>query len=404
MGDIQEQHVQLAAGLNSAVAVAAAAPASPQKQLAAQVGGKRWWAAGWLVGETRSSMQPLHFFSGWHCCLWPYLQLAPPASLTLPSRKWVLTCVAPPPTQVLSGLQCSMQQEVGKELQALRLADQLLESVTSQFKRSPPRGTSGSGGGSSGAAPSSTAAPVASGKEAAAAGATGGAGGGDAGWTIAAVPAAGAGAGAPPPGATQVTYPPAPSSQQAVTAAADGALAQLQQLAGGEQQLAQAAAALAATGGSPTGTGSSSLRSTFGQMQSMLQSVCQLLQEGGQAPPRRPNEAAYQAAAARYLSRSSTLAQSRRSGSPESSGTLKRPWLPGGGGKLGGSASGAGAAAAGPAAAAAASSSLSFGGAGGGIGGGSRAREALRESVLGQASLEQRRKRLQQLYAELKGQ
>lgn len=85
--DIQQQHVQLAAGLNSAVAVAAAAPASPQKQLAAQVGEKRWWAAGWLVGETRSSMQPLHFFSGWHCCLWPYLQLAPPACPTIPSHK-----------------------------------------------------------------------------------------------------------------------------------------------------------------------------------------------------------------------------------------------------------------------------------------------------------------------------
>lgn len=296
-----------------------------------------------------------------------------------------------------------MQQEVGKELQALRLADQLLESVTSQFKRSPPRGTSCSGSGSSGVA-SSTAAPVASGKEAAAVGATGGASGSDAGWTIAAVPAAGAAAGAPQPGATQVIYPPAPTSQQAVTAAADGALAQLQQLAGGEQQLAQAAAALAATAGSPNGTGSSSLRSTFGQMQSMLQSVCQLLQEGGQALPRRPNEATYQAAAARYLSRSNTLAQSRRSGSPDGSGTLKRPWLPGGGGKLGGSASGAGAAAAGPATAAAASSSLSFGGAGSGSGRGSRAREALSESVLGQASLEQRRKRLQQLYAELKGQ
>lgn len=64
VGDIQQQHVQLAAGLNSAVAVAAAAPASPQKQLAAQVGEKRWWAAGWLVGETRSPMQPLHFFGG----------------------------------------------------------------------------------------------------------------------------------------------------------------------------------------------------------------------------------------------------------------------------------------------------------------------------------------------------
>lgn len=304
------------------------------------------------------------------------------------------------PPQVLSGLQCSMQQEVGKELQALRLADQLLESVTSQFKRSPPRVNGGEG------AQGSTAAPAAGGKDAAvaAAAATSSNGGG---WTIAAVPAAGAAAGAAQPAAAQLAYPPAPSSQQAVAVAADGAFAQLQQLAGGEQQLAQAAAALAATTGSPTGCSSSSsgsLRNTFGQMQSMLQSVCQLLQDGEQAPPRRPNEAAYQAAASRYLSRSSTLAQSRRSGSPDGvGGAAKRAWLPGGSGKLAGSSSSGAGAAAVPGGGASTNRTLSCGGAGGGAWGGS-AREALRESVLGQAALEQRRKRLQQLYAELKGQ
>lgn len=46
--DIQQQHVQLAAGLNSAVAAAAAAPASPQKQLAAQVGGKTCLFGCWV--------------------------------------------------------------------------------------------------------------------------------------------------------------------------------------------------------------------------------------------------------------------------------------------------------------------------------------------------------------------
>ena len=39
VGDIQQQHVALAAGLTSAVAAAAAAPQSPQKAVAAQVGG-----------------------------------------------------------------------------------------------------------------------------------------------------------------------------------------------------------------------------------------------------------------------------------------------------------------------------------------------------------------------------
>jgi hypothetical protein len=164
--------------------------------------------------------------------------------------------------QVLSGLQCSMQHEVGRELQALRLADDLLASVTSQFKRSPPRKSAAAGeaqalGGSSKAAAGAT---------------TSSSDGNSSGWTIAAGPAAG------PP-----SYPQAPSPQQAVAVAADGALGQLQQLAGGERQLAQAAAALASASDGCCGAGGSgggSLRSTFGQMHQVLGSVCQLLQTG----------------------------------------------------------------------------------------------------------------------------
>lgn len=332
VADIQQQHVQLAAGLQSAVAAAAAAPASPQKALAAQV---------------------------------------------------------------LSGLQCSMQSEVGKELQALQLADQLLESVRSQFRSggSPPRD---GGGGSGRASPEGSAAATAEAQAAAGAGkadvAAGAAAVDTPGWTIAAVPAPASSAAEH----RQVAYPAAPSSKQALASAADGALAQLQQLAGGQAQLAQAAAALAASSGASgaaSGGSSSSLRQTFGQMQHMLQSVCALLQpqEEAEGQRRRPSpEAAYQAAASRYLSRSSSLAQARSS-SPCSA--QPRPaWGTGGRAKLAGGAAAAGTVGA------AASRSLSFGGAGGG----GAAREAARESVLGQAALEQRRRRLQALYSELR--
>ena len=153
-----------------------------------------------------------------------------------------------------------MQHEVGRELQALRLADDLLASVTSQFKRSPLRG---------GAAATE---PQAAGSSEAAADAIASSGDGD-GWTIAAVPAAG-----------QQAYPLGPSPQQAVGVAADRALGQLQQLAGGQRQLAQAAAALASASEGCCGAGGSgggSLRSTFGQMHQMLESVCELLQTHG---------------------------------------------------------------------------------------------------------------------------
>lgn len=314
--DIQQQHGYLASGLSSAAAAAAAAPASPQKVLAAQV---------------------------------------------------------------LGGLSYSMRQEVGKELQALQLVDQLLDSVASQLKPS----TVATGG--SAATSQSPSGPAGSAAAATKAAGTGTDGDGGSGWTIAAAPAASA---SDAPGLqqqriSQLAYPPVPSSQQAVAAAAGGALAQLQQLAGGEQQLVQAAAALAAASGSTAGgggSGGSNLRSTFAQMQQTLASVCELLQQdGGQASPRyAPSEAACQAATSRYLSRSNTALAAPRPSSP-SNGQPKRTWMPGGSCRLG----------AGAAAAAVAATS-------------GAAKEALRESVLGQAALEQRQRRLQQLYSELR--
>lgn len=81
------------------------------------------------------------------------------------------------------------------------------------------------------------------------------------------------------------------------------------------------------------------------------------------------------------------MVQPRVSGSPP--GGQKRTWLPGGGagGKPGGAPMPS------------ASRSLSLAGAGS-----SGSKEAMRESVLGQQALEQRRRRLQELYSELKGQ
>lgn len=225
VADIQQQHGQLAAGLASAVAAAAAAPASPQKALAAQV---------------------------------------------------------------LTGLQGSMQHEVGRELQALQLADRLLGSVAQQHRGSPPRSAAAVGGNTAAAAaavaaqaePKAAPAAEEAGGEAAAGVAVDAAtckvafhdtpvtGGGDAAgeWAIAAVSA----------GSGQPDYPAAPSSQQAVAAAAGSALSQLNQLAGSRAGLAHAAAH--AAGGHST-SGGGSLRQTFGQMQHMLHSVCQLLQQ-----------------------------------------------------------------------------------------------------------------------------
>lgn len=236
--DIQQQHGQLSAGLTSAVAAAAAAPASPQKALAAQV---------------------------------------------------------------LSGLQSSMQHEVGQELRALQLADSLLGSVASQFRSSPPRPAASAAAAAGGACSAAAAAAAVThgggdgggGEAAAAVGQSSGVLG--AGASVCKAPCAQAGDGSPSagswtipavPAGSQAAYPAAPTSQQVVAAAADGALAQLHQLAGGQAQLAQAAA-LAAGGGS-------SLRQTFGQMQQMLKSVCQLLQqdepERQQQQPQRASE------------------------------------------------------------------------------------------------------------------
>ncbi|PSC74920.1 Chromatin structure-remodeling complex BSH [Micractinium conductrix] len=317
VADIQQQHGQLAAGLTSAVAVAAAAPAaSPQKALA---------------------------------------------------------------VQLLSGLQSSMQHEVGKELKALQMADSLLKNVSKQFRNSPPR-----------ASPPRGAAPAAGDAQAAGSASEGqgvaaaAGGGGDtaadtgaAGWTIAA-------------------YPPAPSSQQAVLAAAGDAMAQLAQLAGGEAQLAQAAALAAGAGGG----GSSSLRGTFGQMQAMLQSVCQLLAPEEGQERRRPSEPGYRAPTTSFLSRSNTL---QRSSPPGAVGQPKRSWLPGGASKAGGAAAAA-------AAAADVGRSVSFrpGSAGAALGGrgGTAAARSLLFGVGGSSgeALADRRRRLQQLYAELRQQ
>lgn len=241
VSDIQQQHGQLAAGLTSAVAAAAAAPASPQKALAAQL---------------------------------------------------------------LSGLQSSMQHEVGKELRALQLADSLLGSVAQQFRGAPPGTGTGSpprGGDASAAAAAAVAGSEApapaqassckaecgpgsaaeSSKAVAAAGSQAEDAAGS--WTIPAMPAG-----------ARASYPRAPSSQQVVASAADGALAQLQQLAGSEAQLAQTLALAAASSGGGSGSGgggsSSSLRSTFGQMQQMLHSVCQLLQQDELQDAQRASE------------------------------------------------------------------------------------------------------------------
>ncbi len=191
--------------------------------------------------------------------------------------------------QVLTGLQGSMQQEVSRELQALQLADSLLGSVAQQFHGSPPRAaiTGGDhvpaataeqaavkGAGEAGSEAADCVASDAVASKAAAAGSQASVGGTAEGkWAIAAVPA----------GSTGPAYPPAPSSQQAVAAAAGSALAQLNQLGSSKTGLTQVAGA---------GSESGSLRETFGQMQQMLQSVCNLLQQddGGQERRGEPGE------------------------------------------------------------------------------------------------------------------
>lgn len=115
--------------------------------------------------------------------------------------------------------------------------------------------------------------------------------------------------------------------------------------------------------------------------------------------------AGYRAPTTAFLSQSNML----RSSPPERTGAPKRAWVPGGSCKAATStAASVGPAGralsvrpdtAGTALAGRCSRSLSFQ-PGGGVGGG-RGREALRESVLGQAALAERRRRLQELYAEL---
>lgn len=115
--------------------------------------------------------------------------------------------------------------------------------------------------------------------------------------------------------------------------------------------------------------------------------------------------AGYRAPTSAFLSRSNTL----RSSPPGADGQPKRAWVPGGSSKAAAAAA-AGTGPAGrvlslrPGSAGAAltggcSRSLSFQQ---GTKGGGGAREALRESVLGQAALAERRRRLQELYAELR--
>lgn len=117
--------------------------------------------------------------------------------------------------------------------------------------------------------------------------------------------------------------------------------------------------------------------------------------------------AGHRAPTTAFLSRSNTL----RSLPSGAEGQPKRAWVPSGSSKAAvAAAAGAGPAGGalslrpgttGAALAAGCSRSLSFQpGARAGSGGG--AREALRESVLGQAALAERRRRLQELYAELR--
>jgi hypothetical protein len=102
--------------------------------------------------------------------------------------------------------------------------------------------------------------------------------------------------------------------------------------------------------------------------------------------------AGYQAATSLYLSRSSS--QPRGSSSPGGAGGQpKRTWLPSGSGKVAAGSM-----------AATASRSLSLRPGSAGCSGNGGAKEALRESVLGQRALAERRKRLQALYSELRQQ
>ncbi|KAI3429557.1 hypothetical protein D9Q98_005645 [Chlorella vulgaris] len=307
VSEIKQEHSALVVGLHSAATAAAAAPQSPRKALAGRV---------------------------------------------------------------LLDLQGSMQQEVGRELQALQQADQLLANVASTLTKPA---ASGQQGGSKTCS------------------AAGGDARSDGCWTIAAgPPAAAAKQASNAAQAPADSYPAAPSSQQAVACAADGVLAQLQQLVG----------AAGSAGASSGGEGS--LRGTFSQMQAMLQSVCQLLQEPEQflQPLQQPQplpgpREGYQAAAARYLGRNAAARRSVEgshvaAAAPSSSG---RPaWAP-----AGSSSRAAGAAASAVVRLPSHRSSTAAAAAAGGA-----AREAMRESVLGQRALEERRRRLQELYAELR--